>query len=87
MLSKKLQDMLNDQINHEFFSEYTYLSATAYFESIELDGFANFFYVQSQEEHYHAMKIFNFVNEKNGTVILQPIKAPKTTFTSFMDLF
>jgi ferritin len=87
MLSKKLQDMLNTQINHEFFSEYQYLSATAYFESIELDGFANFFYVQSQEEHFHAMKIFNFVNEKNGTVTLLPIKAPKTKFKSLLDVF
>ncbi len=87
MLSKNLEKLLNEQINHEFFSEYQYLAATAYFESIELDGFANFFYVQSQEEHFHAMKIFNFVNEKNGIVTLQPIKAPKTNFQSIMDVF
>lgn len=87
MLSKNLEKMLNEQINHEFFSEYQYLAATAYFEGKELDGFANFFYVQSQEEHFHAMKIFNFVNEKNGTVELLPIKAPQNKFSSVLDVF
>jgi ferritin len=87
MLSKNLEQLLNEQINHEFFSEYQYLAATSYFESIELDGFANFFYVQSQEEHFHAMKIFNFVNEKNGEVTLMPIKAPQNKFSSVLDVF
>ncbi len=61
MLSKNLEQLLNEQINHEFFSEYQYLAATSYFESIELDGFANFFYVQSQEEHLLQKNILTLV--------------------------
>jgi ferritin len=87
MLSKKLQDALNEQMNREFFSEYQYLSMAAYFEHHDLDGFANFFHVQAQEEHLHAMKFFRFTGDRGGRVILKAIDAPKVEFKSALDVF
>lgn len=86
MLTKKLQDALNEQINKEFFSEYMYLSMSAYLESIEMEGFANYFNVQAQEEHFHAMKMFNFVHDKGGRVILKPLGEPKAKFKSVLEV-
>ncbi len=86
MLTQKLQDALNEQINKEFFAEYLYLSMSAYLESIEMEGFANYFNVQAQEEHFHAMKMFNFVHDKGGRVILKSLKEPRSEFSSVMDV-
>lgn len=85
MLTKKLQEAINDQINKEFFSEYFYLSMSAYLESIEMEGFANYFNVQAQEEHFHAMKMFNFVHDKGGRVILQSLDKPESEFKSVLN--
>lgn len=86
MLTQKLQEALNEQINKEFFAEYLYLSMSAYLESIEMEGFANYFNVQAQEEHFHAMKMFNFVHDKGGRVILKSLKEPKSDYTSVVDV-
>ncbi|MEP7145746.1 MAG: ferritin [bacterium] len=86
MLTQKLQDALNEQINKEFFAEYLYLSMSAYLESIEMEGFANYFNIQAQEEHFHAMKMFNFVHDKGGRVILKSLNEPKSEFTSVLDV-
>jgi len=74
MLSKKIEDALNDQINAEFYSAYLYLSMEAYFESVNLPGFANWMRVQTQEELTHAMKIYDFVNERGANDIVQKLK-------------
>jgi ferritin len=87
MISKKLQEAFNLQINKELFSEYLYLSMAAYCFEMELDGFANFFMVQTQEEHFHAMKMFNFVTDRGGRVLLKPIEGPETEFNSITDVF
>ncbi|RPI19575.1 MAG: ferritin [Ignavibacteriae bacterium] len=87
MLSKKLQEAINEQINKEFFSEFLYLSMAAYCQQNDLDGVANYYLVQAQEEHFHAMKFFNFVIDKGGKVTLKSIDAPKTNFSSIIDTF
>lgn len=87
MLSGKLQSELNKQMNNEFFAEYEYLSMAAYFHSMNLDGIANYFHVQAQEEHFHAMKIFHFVLDKGGKVELQQISQPDVTFKSPIEVF
>jgi ferritin len=87
MLSSKLQTELNNQMNNEFFAEYEYLSMAAYFHSINLDGIANYFHVQAQEEHFHAMKIFHFILDKGGKVELQQISKPDVTFSSPVAVF
>lgn len=87
MLSAKLQKELNGQMNNEFFAEFEYLSMAAYFHSINLDGIANYFHVQAQEEHFHAMKIFHFILDKGGKVELQQIAKPDVTFKSPTTVF
>lgn len=87
MISEKLNKLLNEQVQKEFYSAYLYLSMEAYFTSMNLDGFANFFHVQVQEERDHAMKIFNYINQKGGKVELLPVEAPQTDFESAEKVF
>jgi ferritin len=87
MIGKKMQDALNDQINAELYSAYIYLAMAAYFESENLAGCAAWMRVQVQEETAHAMKIFDFVNERGGRVVLKAIDEPakewKTPLAAF----
>jgi len=87
MISQKLQDAFNYQINRELFSEYYYLSMASYFSSVGLSGFENFFLVQVEEERFHAMKMYKFLNEKGGKVTLQTIEQPKVEFKSPLEVF
>ncbi len=80
MISKVLQNAINAQINRELFSEYLYLSMSAWFARENLDGFANWMSVQAQEEHFHAMKFFNYLIERGGQVILEQIDKPDSEF-------
>jgi ferritin len=87
MLSKKMQEALNGQINAEMYSSYLYLSMEAYFESISLNGFANWMRVQTQEELTHAMKFYGFINERGGRVALAAIDAPPGEWDSPLAVF
>ncbi len=87
MISKKLQNAINKQINKELYSEYLYLSMAAYLELIGLEGFANFFKVQVLEERFHTMKFFDYVNERGGRVILESIDRPQIEFKSPVEIF
>ena len=87
MLSKKIEDALIMQINKELFSEYLYLSMATYFAAEGLSGFENFFIIQAQEERFHAMKFYNFVNERGGRVLLKKLEDPKTDFVSVDEIF
>lgn len=82
MISQKIQDAFNEQINAETYSAYLYLSMAAYFASINLDGFATWMRVQAQEELLHAMKFFDYINERGGNVSLKPIDGPPTRWDS-----
>ena len=87
MLSKVMQDALNKQINAEIWSAYLYLSMSAYFENNNLPGFANWMKMQWQEEISHAMKLFDYVNERGGRVILEPIAEVKTEWKDSIEVF
>src|SRR6476660_9479894 len=87
MISPSIQNAINDQIKHEFFSSYLYLSMSAYFETLGLPGFARWMRVQSQEEHAHAMKFFDFLNDRGGSVELQALDQPAGEFQSPLDVF
>ncbi|MEJ2103704.1 MAG: ferritin [Ignavibacteriaceae bacterium] len=87
MLSKKMQDALNNQLNEELFSSYLYLSIAAHFEEKNLKGFANWFKIQSSEEYGHAMKFYGFIVQTGGVVKLKQIGAPKTSWKSVMEAF
>jgi len=87
MIEKKMEDAFNNQINAELYSEYFYLSMKAYFETLNLKGFVNWMDVQIQEEHAHAMGMFNYVNARGGRVVLKAIEAPKTEWNSVLEVF
>ena len=86
-MNEKLEKAFNDQINAEFYSEYFYLAMYAYFERANLKGFANWMNVQIQEEHAHAMGMFNYVHERGGKVTLKEIAQPKTEWSSVVEVF
>lgn len=87
MIKNKVQDALNYQLNREMYSAYLYLSMSAYFQSISLKGFANWMYIQAQEEMVHAMKFYNFIIQRGGRVILTDIEAPQKEWDSPLDAF
>ena len=87
MIDKKIVDALNVQINEEMASAYIYLAMSADFKSKNLDGFASWMNVQTQEEIVHAMKIYDFLNSRGGKVKLQAINAPQDTWASPLEAF
>lgn len=87
MINEKMQKAFNDQINKELYSEYLYLAMQAYFERLNLKGFVNWFTVQVQEEHAHAMGMYNYVHERGGEVELEAIDKPKHDWASPLDCF
>jgi ferritin len=86
MLSEKLQKALNEQINNELYAAYQYLAMAEYFAARNLDGFAHWMRLQREEEIGHAMKIFDFVIDRDGHVRLGAIAAPAAKFTSPLDV-
>ncbi|MGD8439071.1 MAG: ferritin [Holophagae bacterium] len=82
MMKAKIEKALNEQIHAEFFSFYLYLSVAAYFHANHLDGFAHWMRVQAQEEFNHAMKLFDFVNERGGRIELLPMDSPTSDWPS-----
>lgn len=87
MINTKMQKALNGQLNAELYSAYLYLSMAAYFESTNLSGMANWMRVQTQEEQFHAMKLFNYILERGGKVTLDVIEAPPTEWDSPLSVF
>lgn len=87
MLSKKMEEALNKQCNAELYSAYLYLSMSAYFQSSNLSGFANWMRAQAQEELMHAMKFYDYVNERGNRVLLKPIESPPTEWKSATEVF
>ncbi|MBM9615344.1 ferritin [Desulfobulbus rhabdoformis] len=86
-MKKKMLKALNEQINAEMFSSYLYLSMESYFQSISLTGFAAWMRAQVQEEMMHAMKFYDFVNERGGKVTLEAIDKPESTWDSPLAAF
>ena len=87
MISQRLLNELNKQINFEFYSAHIYLAMAAYCAAEDFDGFANFFTVQAEEEKFHAMKFYNYVNEMNGRVVLEGMPDPQNDYKSLLDAF
>ncbi len=87
MINEKLEKAFNDQINKELYSEYLYLSMQAYFERLNLKGFVNWMSVQVQEEHAHALGMFDYLNQRSGNVQLEAIDKPETDWESPLAVF
>ncbi len=86
MLNKKVEQELNKQVNAELFSAYFYLSMSAYLESINLPGFAHWMRIQVEEEQFHAMKMFDYINERGGRAVLTAIEKPKTEWKNVIEV-
>jgi len=87
MISAKMADTINTQINNEMYSAYLYMSMSAHSSTVGLKGLATWFMVQYHEEMFHAMKMYNYVLDQGGEVHLLPIKEPPKTFASALDMF
>ena len=84
-MKKNIEKIINDQINAEIYSSYLYYSMAAYFDDINLTGFSNWMKVQAEEELIHTKKMFDFICERDGRVILEAIDAPPTEWDSPLD--
>ena len=87
MLSEKMKDALNKQVNAELYSSYLYLSMAAYFDSINLNGFAQWMKAQAKEEIGHAMKIYKYIYDRGNSVELESIDKPPIKWDSPLDAF
>ena len=85
-MDKKVHELLNQQINKEFYSAYLYLEFSNYFNSIGLDGFANWYMIQAQEERDHAMLFYTYLQNEDQVVTLEAIDKPEKEITCSMDV-
>ena len=86
MMNEKVRELLNQQINKEFYSAYLYLDFSNYFQARGLDGFANWYMIQAQEERDHAMLFYQYLQNENQVVTLDAIAKPDKTFSCDMDV-
>lgn len=86
-MNQKVFKALNEQIKHEFYSSFLYLSIASYFENIPLEGMAKWFRKQATEEHEHAMKLYQYILDRNLHVELQAIDQPTAVFNSVEEAF
>jgi len=87
MLSKKMTDALNAQINKEMYSAYLYMAMSAYSDFQGLRGFAQWFSVQYEEEMSHAMRIYHYIQEQGAQVVLRAIEEPPKSFGKPLEMF
>ena len=87
MLSQVVQDAINEQINNEFYSSYAYLAMAAYCDRQQFTGCARWLRMQSQEEHSHGMKLYDFLIARGGTVVLKAIDQPPVDYDSLLNVF
>lgn len=87
MLSQKIQDAINTQINAEYYSSYLYLAMSAHAHSLNLRGFGHWFEIQAKEELGHVIKFFHYVLDRGSTVNLKGIDAPPTKWDSPLAAF
>lgn len=85
-MDKTVHELLNQQVNKEFYSAYLYLEFSNYFKAKGLDGFANWYMIQAQEERDHAMLFYTYLQNQNQTVTLEAIDKPGPSITCHMDV-
>lgn len=87
MMNDTLHDALNEQLNFELHSAHVYLAMAGYCSAESLDGFANFFVVQAEEERFHASKIYKYLNDRGKKVQLKGIPDPQNDYGSILEVF
>ena len=85
-MDAKVHELLNQQINKEFYSAYLYLDFSNYFKAVGLDGFANWYMIQAQEERDHAMLFYTYLQNEDMKVALDAIAKPDKEFKCHMDV-
>ena len=85
MLDSNVKRLLNEQVNKEFYSAYLYLDFSNFYKSKGLDGFANWYNVQAQEERDHALLFLQYLQNNNETVTLEAIAKPDVPMNALMD--
>jgi ferritin len=84
-MDKRVHELLNDQINKELYSAYLYLDFSNYFKRVGLDGFANWYMIQAQEERDHAMLFYQYLQNEGQVVTLKAIDKPDREINTHMD--
>ena len=87
MISDKINSILNEQINKEFYSGYLYLSMSAHLKELGLNGFASWTKIQAKEEVEHGLKIFDYLINCNSFVTLKQIRTPEFEFEGILSIF
>lgn len=87
MLSKAMQDSINEQINKEFHSAYIYLAMAAHCEAANYPGSAHWMQLQAKEEMGHGMKFYGYMNDQGARVVLKAIAQPPTEYKSLLEIF
>lgn len=87
MISDAINNIINEQINKEFYSGYLYLSMSAYLRELGLFGFASWTKHQAKEEVEHGLKLFDYLIERNSFVTLKQIKTPEFEFNGIVSIF
>jgi len=83
MLDKKITKLINEQINKEFYSSYLYLGMSNYYYDVNLNGFGNWFGIQTQEEHAHAMLFLKYLQNNGEKVVLEAIEKPEAEYSDY----
>jgi ferritin len=87
MISKKLEQALNEQLALEAYASYAYLAMASWMENEGYEGTAKFLYAHSDEERMHMLKLFHYINEVGGFAISPAVSAPLTSFNSYQEVF
>ncbi len=87
MISNEMQTLLNEQFHKELFSSNLYLAMSSWFMQRDLDGFANYFRIQAQEEVIHAMKQYDYLHTVDGKVTMMALEAPRNEYESALEVF
>jgi ferritin len=87
MITEKMRDAINNQVNRELYSAYLYLSMSAYFGSVNLKGFAHWMRMQVKEELVHAMKLYDYLVQRGGRAVMLPIGEPPSEWISPLEAF
>ena len=84
-MNDKIASLLNQQINKEFYSAYLYLDMANYYDSLDLDGYANYYTVQAQEERDHALLFMKYMQNNGLKITLDAIEKPDKTYETILD--
>lgn len=87
MISNKINEIINEQINKEFYSGYLYLSMSAHLKELGLFGFSSWLKLQAKEEVEHGLKLFDYLLERNSFVTLKQIRTPEFEFEGILSIF